>query len=174
MSATGRRVTAIDRGGRGPVLGRVVGWLRWPLRPRLGEPGDPAVQLATFLDDGERRDRQLLELREQAFGPDHAEVATALHILGARYHLVRRYKQAEALYDRALSIRTERLGPDHPSTLEVLEDLGDLWRDCGDHQRAATAYDRALMPVTDPVRRRRKQLDYQARLAHIESSMPTR
>jgi tetratricopeptide (TPR) repeat protein len=126
------------------------------------------VDLAGFLDDGERRDRQLVELREQAFGPDHPDVATALHILGARYHLVRRYEQAEALYDRVLSIRTETLGRDHPATIEVLEDLGDLWRDRADRYRAAHAYDLALLAVTDPDRRNRKRQDYNARLALLD------
>ena len=168
MSAVARRA----RGGvigpaRSPLLQRIVRWLR---RPRTPPPSrvDPAVKLATFLDDGERRDRLLVELREQAFGPDHPDVATALHILAARYHLVQRYEQAETLYTRALGIRTEQLGHDHSSTVEVLEDLGDLWRDRGERDRATRAYDLALSALSDPDRRRRKELDYQARLAHID------
>lgn len=151
------------------VLRRVGGWLRGPARtsPIAAVP-DPAVGLASFLDDGERRDRQLIELREQAFGPDHPDVASALHILAARYHLVRRYDQAEALYNRALAIRSESLGHDHPSTVEVLEDLGDLWGDRGDHYRASSAYGLALSAVNDPERRRWKQTEYEARLARIE------
>jgi tetratricopeptide (TPR) repeat protein len=152
------------------VLRRIGDWLRAAgARPVAGRP-DPAVGLATFLDDGERRDRQLIELREQAFGPDHPDVASALHILAARYHLVRRYEQAETLYNRALAIRSEILGHDHPSTVEVLEDLGDLWRDQGDRHRASSAYGVALLAVSDPERRRRKQTDYDARLARIEPS----
>jgi tetratricopeptide (TPR) repeat protein len=128
---------------------------------------DQAVQLASFLDDGERRDRQLLELREQAFGPDHPDVATALHILAARYHLVHRYAQADALYNRALTIRTESLGPGHASTVEVLEDLGDLWRDRGDATRAWHAYELALSGTADPDRRKLKRVDYLARLMQV-------
>lgn len=151
------------------VLRRIGGWFRLPSRtsPIAAVP-DPAVGLASFLDDGERRDRQLIELREQAFGPDHPDVASALHILAARYHLVRRYDQAEALYNRALAIRSESLGHDHPSTVEVLEDLGDLWGDRGDHYRASSAYGLALSAVNDPERRRWKQTEYEARLARIE------
>lgn len=151
---------------RSPFLRRILRWRRSTGPAR--HDADPAVKLATFLDDGERRDRLLIELREQAFGPDHPDVATALHILAARYHLVRRYDQAETLYTRALGIRTEQLGRDHPSTVEVLEDLGDLWRDRGERDRAASAYDLALSAVSDPDRRRRKQLDYEARLIHID------
>jgi tetratricopeptide (TPR) repeat protein len=161
--------------GDPPLLRRIVDSLRGRRqRSSSRQFADPAVYLAGFLDDGERRDRQLVELREQAFGPDHPDVATALHILGARYHLVRRYEQAEALYDRVLSIRTETLGREHPATIEVLEDLGDLWRDRADRYRAARAYDLALSVVTDPERRNRKRHDYNARLAFLDPTpLPT-
>jgi len=153
---------------RPAVLRWIAGWFRGPAHgPPVAAAPDGAVDLASFLDDGERRDRQLIELREQAFGPDHPDVATALHILAARYHLVHRYDQAEALYDRALAIRSESLGHDHPSTVEVLEDIGDLWRDRGDRQRAASAYGLALSALTDPERRRLKQTDYEARLTRL-------
>src|SRR5438874_6015708 len=168
---TARARATMPAAVRPPILRRIAGWVRLPGRPSRAV--DPAVNLAAFLDDGERRDRQLIELREQAFGPDHPDVASALHILAARYHLVHRYDQAETLYNRALSIRSESLGHDHPSTVEVLEDLGDLWRDRGDRYRASSAYLLALSAVTDPERRRRKQADYDARLAHIET-LPTR
>jgi tetratricopeptide (TPR) repeat protein len=156
---------------RPPILRQIAGWLRRSLRPSApARLVDPAVSLATFLDDGERRDRQLVVLREQAFGPHHPDVATALHILAARYHLVRRYDQAETLYNRALLIRTESLGHDHPATVEVLEDLGDLWRDRGDRYRASCTYDLALAAVADPERRKRKHQDYAARLVRIDPS----
>jgi tetratricopeptide (TPR) repeat protein len=167
VAAPTRRVKTSVAGP--PLLRRIVDSFRGRSgRSSSRRSADPAVDLAGFLDDGERRDRQLVELREQAFGPDHPDVATALHILGARYHLVRRYEQAEALYDRVLSIRTETLGRDHPATVEVLEDLGDLWRDRADRFRAAHAYDQALSAVTDPARRNRKRQDYNARLALLD------
>jgi len=172
MSAVAARArrSQLER-ARVPLLRRIAAGIRRPRQSAAGRPVDPAVNLATFLDDGECRDRQLIELREQAFGPDHPDVASALHILGARYHLVRRYDQAETLCNRALSIRTESLGHDHPSTVEVIEDLGDLWRDRGDRYRASSAYDLALLAVTDADRRRRKQVDYAARLARIDPSL---
>ena len=151
------------------LLRRIAGWLGGPAAPVAQRP-DPAVGLARFLDDGERRDRQLVELREQAFGPDHPDVASALHILAARYHLVHRYDQAQALYERALAIRSESLGHDHPSTVEVLEDLGDLFRDRRDRSRASSAYGLALSALTDSDRRHLKQTDYAARLAQIDLS----
>ena len=166
---TARARATMPAAVRPPILRRIAGWVRLPGRPSRAV--DPAVNLAAFLDDGERRDRQLVELREQAFGPDHPDVASALHILAARYHLVRRYDQAETLYNRALAIRTESLGQHHPTTVECLEDIGDLWRDRGDGERAANAYDLALSAVTDPERRRRKQLDYEARLARIDPAL---
>src|SRR5438132_705391 len=45
---------------RPPILRRIAGWVRLP--GRAARSGDPAVNLAAFLDDGERRDRQLVEL----------------------------------------------------------------------------------------------------------------
>jgi tetratricopeptide (TPR) repeat protein len=172
MSAVAGRVRIEPAGARAPILRRIAGWLRRSgRRSRPARLVDPAVNLAAFLDDGERRDRQLIELREQAFGPAHPDVATALHILAARYHLVRRYEQAETLYNRALSIRTESLGRDHPSTVECLEDLGDLWRDRCDAYRGWAAYDLALSAVADPERRKRKRADYAARLARIDPSL---
>lgn len=169
LSATTAPASRTPLRSRSPFLRRIAAWLgvRAERTPVVERP-DPTLGLASFLDDGERRDRQLVELREQAFGPDHPDVASALHILAARYHLVRRYDQAQALYERALAIRSESLGHDHPSTVEVLEDLGDLWRDRRDRHHAASAYGLALSAVTDPERRRLKQADYAARLAQIE------
>lgn len=169
MSATTAPAPRPSLRSRSPFLRRVAAWLDGRVaRAPVARRPDPAVELATFLDDAERRDRQLVELREQAFGPDHPDVASALHILAARYHLVHRYDQAQALYERALGIRTESLGHDHPSTVEVLEDLGDLWRDKRDRHRAQSAYALALAAVTDPERRRLKQADYAARLAQLD------
>ena len=172
MSAVAARARRAEPAPVRPdILRRIAGWVRGSRRSFSSlRSADPAVNLASFLDDGERSDRQLIELREQAFGPDHPDVATALHILAARYHLVRRYDQAETLYNRALSIRTESLGIYHPSTVECLEDIGDLWRDRGDAHRAWSAYDLALSAVADAERRKRKRADYAARLAQIDLS----
>ena len=157
------------------LLRRIAGWLGGPADPAsVRHDPDPAVGLAAFLDDGERRDRQLVELREQAFGPDHPDVASALHILAARYHLVHRYDQAQALYERALAIRSESLGHDHPSTVEVLEDLGDLFRDRRDRSRASSAYGLALSALGESDRRHLKQADYAARLAQIDLALDTK
>ena len=165
--AAGARRRALVHGVRAAVVAAIRRLRPRPPTPPAVRPPDPGVALASFIDDGERRDRQIVALREQAFGPDHPDVATALHILGARYHLVRRYDEAATLYERALAICTERLGHDHPSTVEVLEDLGDLWRDRGDAFSAQARYEFALTAVTDPERRRKKKDDYTARLARI-------
>ncbi len=172
VTRTGHRKA--PRQNAGSLSGRLRQVKRWLLgqpapdaqRPSRGP--DPTVALASLIDDGERRDRQIIALREEAFGPDHPDVASALHILAARYHLVRRYDEAETLYNRALEIRSETLGHDHPSTVEVLEDLGDLWRDRGNEFRARSAYDLALMAVTEPDHRKRKRDDYAARIARID------
>lgn len=132
-----------------------------------GPETEPAP--STSSNDEERRDREILRLREEGLGPAHPDVASALHILASRCHLARRYAEAEPLYQRALSIRTEALGHGHPSTIEILEDLGDLWRDRGDAFRARAAYDLALLS-SDPGRRARLADEYGARLAGLAPS----
>ena len=48
--------------------------------------------------------KKALQIAEQAFGPNHPDVATSLNILGDLYVAQGRYAQAEPLYKRSLAI----------------------------------------------------------------------
>jgi CHAT domain-containing protein/tetratricopeptide (TPR) repeat protein len=64
-----------------------------------------------------------LELRGQVLGPDHAEVADALNLLGVIGTAQNDYKRAETLLQRALAIDEKFFGAEHPATAEVLDNL---------------------------------------------------
>ena len=85
-----------------------------------------------------------LALREQALGPDHPDVATALNNLAALYDAQGRYAEAEPLYLRSLGIREQALGPDHPDVAAALNDLALLYDDQGRYAEAEPLYRRSL------------------------------
>ena len=65
-------------------------------------------------------------MTEQAFGPDHIEVATALNNLAVCYKYLARFLDAGPLYQRALGITERVLGPEHPDVATVYHNLGGL------------------------------------------------
>ncbi len=54
------------------------------------------------------------------------------------------YKQAEPLYQRALSIREKQLGPEHPDTANSLNNLALLYQHQGDYAAAVSLLKHAL------------------------------
>ena len=106
---------------------------------KIFAPGHPAtsqtlVLLADVLaaqgarDQAERHYRDAVRIAEKAHGPNHLDVARALHGLGALLgakqeastHAAGEHEaaavEAAALLERALTIRTARLGTSHPDT----------------------------------------------------------
>ena len=69
---------------------------------------------------------EAIAVAEQAFGPDHIEVATPLNNLAVCYKYMARYLDAGPLYQRALSITEQALGPDHPNVATIYHNLGGL------------------------------------------------
>jgi tetratricopeptide (TPR) repeat protein len=59
---------------------------------------------------------RVLQIREQALGPDHPATASSLHNLALLLAEQGDYAVAGPLYKRALLIREQALGPDHPDT----------------------------------------------------------
>jgi tetratricopeptide (TPR) repeat protein len=57
-----------------------------------------------------------LTISEQAFGPNHPDIAAILHNLALLYESQGQYEQAESLLKRALAIAEKALGTDHPNT----------------------------------------------------------
>lgn len=124
---------------------------RWPSRRRLAllhayetsPEGMPDYRLMEFLElkgkllldlgssvDSESLFREALDLRRNAYGPEHPgtlrltnEVAAALVDQG-------RYEDAETLFLVVLESRRRVLGPKHPDTLISMSNLAATW----DHQ----------------------------------------
>ncbi|KAL9051657.1 MAG: hypothetical protein Q9162_005866 [Coniocarpon cinnabarinum] len=55
-----------------------------------------------------------------------------------------KYKEAEAMYQRALQGKEKAWGPEHTSTLDTVNNLGILYRDQGKLAKAEEMYQRAL------------------------------
>lgn len=55
-----------------------------------------------------------------------------------------RYREAEPLFQRALSIWEQQFGPEHPKVAETLNNLALLYRDQGKYAEAEPLYQRAL------------------------------
>jgi tetratricopeptide (TPR) repeat protein len=88
--------------------------------------------------------QRALHVREQAYGPDHSQVAPSLNDLAILYWCLGKYEQAEPLYRRALRIWGQSLGPNHPQVGALLNNLGFLYRDQGKYVEAEPHYLRAL------------------------------
>jgi tetratricopeptide (TPR) repeat protein len=100
--------------------------------------------LAAVDADGLEPYRWALAVREDAVGPDHPDVATACHILGAMYLERGRFAEAEPLLERALQIRTRSFGAAHSDVASTREDLASLYRAQGRRIEAESLGDDAL------------------------------
>ncbi len=67
-----------------------------------------------------------LRALEEAYGPQHPAVTTALVPLAWLEKYRRNVDRAEMLFERALEIREKALGPNHPDVAEVLDGLTRL------------------------------------------------
>ncbi|CAI7594296.1 unnamed protein product [Penicillium pancosmium] len=90
--------------------------------------------------------------RRDCSGQDIA-VWKAFHSLGKLYSDQGKLKDAEDMYQRALTGKEKALGPDHTSTLDTVNNLGGLYfiqgklKEAEDmYQRALTGYEEALGP----------------------------
>jgi len=70
--------------------------------------------------------RQAVALAEEAFGPNHLEVAAILNNLAVLFKYTGRFEEAESLYGRALAIIQESLGANHPDVAAIYHNLGGL------------------------------------------------
>ena len=69
-----------------------------------------------------------LRVREEAVGPDHADVTIDLKNLGALYAKQKEYEKAEPYLKRALSIMETSLGPDNTNLVPYLNNLALLYQ----------------------------------------------
>lgn len=80
--------------------------------------------------------KNLLELAENKFGPEHPDTAASLNILAELYRAMDDYARAEPLSQRALKIYEKALGPEHPFTATSLNNLALLFFDLDKKQGA--------------------------------------
>ena len=76
-------------------------------------------------------------------GPEDFRVAITLNILAGYYRTIERYKEAEPLYERALSVAESRWAPNHPRVAQVLENYSLLLSQTGRVNEAALLAGRA-------------------------------
>jgi tetratricopeptide (TPR) repeat protein len=73
-------------------------------------------QVQERYDDAEPLFLRALEIKEQALGKDHPDVAASLNNLAVLHYYQHRLNEALPLATRAVSIAEARLGADHPNT----------------------------------------------------------
>ena len=88
--------------------------------------------------------RRALQIREQALGLHHPEVAQVLHKLAILSWQRGNYAQAEPLFRRALCIQEQAPRPDHPEVASLLHNLALLFWSQGNYAQAEPLYQQAL------------------------------
>ncbi|MEK7487333.1 MAG: tetratricopeptide repeat protein, partial [Planctomycetota bacterium] len=88
--------------------------------------------------------RRALEMRKNAFGKDHPDVAQSLNSLANLLLAKGDYEGAEPLYRRTLEIYEKVFGKDHPDLAGSLNSLANLLFAKGDYERAEPLYRRSL------------------------------
>jgi tetratricopeptide (TPR) repeat protein len=118
-----------------------------------GMPHPAPEPVVPIEDDGLEPYRWALAVREDAVGPDHPDVATACHILGAMYMERERFAEAEPLLQRALEIRTRSFGPSHSDVISTRDDLAALYRAQGQRTEPTSPREAAVVaqvPAPEP------------------------
>lgn len=74
----------------------------------------------------------------------HPNIASVTNNLAETYWKMKRYREAEPLFRRALEIEESRLAPGDPAIATTLNGLAGMLRDQRRHAEAEAAYKRAL------------------------------
>ena len=85
-----------------------------------------------------------LPLAEEAYGPDHPEVAAIVNNLGLFLKDLGDLQGAKEHFERALKIDEEAYDSDHPKVAIDVNSLGSVLQDMGDLQGAKEHFERAL------------------------------
>ncbi|KAL4786140.1 hypothetical protein BJX76DRAFT_346425 [Aspergillus varians] len=88
---------------------------------------------------------RMLQLLRRWEVPEEPEIGMAIHDLGCVYLSQGKLKEAEELYQQALSIKEQLFGPDHRSTLESVNNLGLVYTNRRKIQEAEVMCQRALV-----------------------------
>lgn len=146
---------ANPRKGRGPAATaqEIIDHARKRLDETKGHPllqASLAMTLSKIYDEmglydaGEPLARTALEIRENALGPGHPEVAQSLENLSSIWRKQGKLVQAEALARRSLEVRESVLGPNHPEVAQSLNELAIIWRTQGRLAEAEPLLKRSL------------------------------
>jgi tetratricopeptide (TPR) repeat protein len=87
--------------------------------------------------------QRALKLRQNAFGPNHPDVAQSISNLAVVYHSQGEYKEAESQYKVALAILQKHLRVDSEDYVIISENYADLLRATGRERKAAQVEERA-------------------------------
>ncbi len=87
---------------------------------------------------------QALELRRQALGADHPDLAATLTNLGLYHYETGEYEAAQALHLEALEIRRRVYGEEHPLVADSLSYLGEAMTMADDLENAEQRHRQAL------------------------------
>ncbi|WP_165952345.1 tetratricopeptide repeat protein [Kribbella albertanoniae] len=88
---------------------------------------------------------------ERRYGPEHYEVAVALHNLGSLEHRAGDFQSAAANLDRSAEIKRLALRPDHPDLAITLHNLACAQTELGLVSQAITSLREAITLLTDVV-----------------------
>lgn len=157
-------MTAFSSFRFGPELGwslLVVALVPWGGLPAQqgNEPADREVrlreaerlngELMKLGNQGRFRDavpiaKQVLAIRQEILGENHADTAQSLNNLGSLLQAQVDYAAARQCFEQALKIRRKVLGEEHPDTATSLNKLGYLLYSQGDYAVARPYYEAAL------------------------------
>lgn len=104
-----------------------------------------AAYQAGKLDEALKLAQQAVDFSVKVFGSEHAETATAYANLGAIYQAKKKYKDAAAGFEKAISIyRLQKSGTDEKTIAKILNDLAFVYALGADKKQAGETYLQAL------------------------------
>lgn len=120
-----------------------------PPQNALQEARAQSVEVQKLIEAGKFPEAQTLAekalaTREQALGPDHAEVASSLTQLASIWRNRRDLAKAETLSQRALTIAEKIPAPGHPELGAMYNEMGAIYLTRSDFVKAEPAFLRAV------------------------------
>ena len=120
---------------------------------KLGEAAELLKQAEQTRKDGKYAQgvplvERALKLREEALGPRHPDVASAMSTLSQFVGETGSYDRALELAEKALRLREEILGAKHPDVARSQADLPTIYYQMGDMERARALYERSVEGLT--------------------------
>ncbi|HEY9783842.1 MAG TPA: tetratricopeptide repeat protein [Candidatus Obscuribacterales bacterium] len=127
-------------------------WELWPFHPLVAQNlqmiGDLYAAQGMFAE-AEKILSKTLSLRRQVLGEEHSEVAVTAHALAKLWQKMRRYKEAEQMYELAISIRKKSAYP--PLLATTMQGFSQLLREL-DRKEEAAQYEAKALQILDTYR----------------------